>query len=98
MNLAAREPVLTTAAGVGATITAVVVAGIGVLDAFHPDAVTQAQQGAIVAFLGVLWIAIGAVAVIARQLVTSLRNPRIAEGTTVTVVTPGDQPNRTTTV
>lgn len=88
-NLATREPVIT--AGVIVTaLGALVVA----LNAFGVTHVSPEQLDS----LGKAIVAMWPVLLVIRQTVTPTAAPRIAEGTTVTVVTPADQPNRTTTV
>lgn len=50
-----RQPIAT----IGASITAFVVAGIGVINTFQPGAVTDAQIEAIVKALGAMWVLLG---------------------------------------
>lgn len=85
-----RQPIAST----GAAITGLVIAGIGVLNAFAPGTVTDAQIADIAKSLAGLWVALGLI----WPMVTPTRAPKVKEGTDVEVVTPGDAPNRTTTV
>lgn len=70
-----RQPIATT----GAAITTLVLAAIGVVNAFQPGTVTEAQIADITKALGGMWIALGAV----WGLVTPTRAPKLAEGTEV---------------
>ncbi len=85
-----RQPIATT----GAAITAFVVAGIGVVNAFAPGTVSQAQIDDITKALGGMWLALAAV----WSLVTPTRAPKLPAGTEVEVVQPGNTPNTTTVV
>lgn len=78
-----RQPIVTT----GASITALVVAAIGVINAFQPGTVSDAQIADIVKALGGMWVALAAV----WSLVTPTRAPKLPEGTDVTLKdgTPG---------
>jgi hypothetical protein len=67
-----RQPIATT----GAAITAFVVAGIGVVNAFVPGTIPQAQVDQIVQALGGMWLALAAV----WGLVTPTRAPKLPEG------------------
>ena len=67
-----RQPIVAT----GATITAFVVAGIGVVNAIWPGTVTQEQQDELVRALGGMWVALAAV----WALVTPTRAPQLPEG------------------
>ena len=89
MNLAAREPALT--AGVIVTALGALVAALNAFGATH---ITDAQLQSV----GAAVIAVWPVLLILRQVVTPSAAPAVKQGTTVTVITPGDQPNRTTTV
>lgn len=75
--LVTRQPILTT----GASITALVVAAIGVINAFQPGTVSDAQIADITKALGGMWIALGAV----WNLVTPVKAPKLPEGTDVTL-------------
>lgn len=75
--LITRQPIVT----VGASITALVVAAIGVINAFAPGTVTDAQIGDITKALGGMWVALAAV----WNLVTPTRAPKLPEGTEVTM-------------
>ena len=88
-DLIAREPALTA----GAVVTALG-AIIALLDAFGITHTTPEQRQAIAGAVVSVW----PVVLVLRQLVTPSAAPSIKQGTTVTVVTPGDQPNTTTTV
>lgn len=70
-----RQPIATT----GASITALVLAAIGVINAFQPGTVSDAQTADIVKALGGMWIALGAV----WGLVTPTKAPKLKEGTDV---------------
>lgn len=70
-----RQPLAVT----GAAITAFVVAGIGVVNAFAPGTVSQAQVDDITKALGGMWVALAAV----WSLVTPVRAPKLAPGTDV---------------
>lgn len=72
-----RQPIAT----IGASITALVVAGIGVLNAFQPGSVTEAQQGEVVRFLAAMWVVLGLV----WPVVTPASSPRLPEGKAVTL-------------
>lgn len=73
--LVARQPIAT----LGASVTALVVAGIGVVNAFAPGTVTEAQVADIVTALGGMWVALAA----AWSLVTPVRAPALRENTPV---------------
>ena len=89
MNLATREPVLT--AGVIVTALGALVAALNAFGVTHvTDEQLRSLGGAIVA----LWPLL----LVIRQTVTPTSAPRIAEGTSVTVVTPADQPNKSVTL
>lgn len=75
--LITRQPIAT----VGASITALVLAAIGVVNAFAPGTVTEAQIADIVKALGGMWLALAAV----WNLVTPTRAPKLPEGTEVTM-------------
>lgn len=75
--LITRQPIAT----VGASITALVLAAIGVVNAFAPGTVTEAQIADIVKALGGMWLALAAV----WNLVTPTRAPKLPEGTDVTM-------------
>lgn len=70
-----RQPIVT----LGASITALVVAAIGVVNAFAPGTVSPEQVADIAKALGGMWIALGAV----WNLVTPTRAPKLDPGTTV---------------
>lgn len=70
-----RQPIATT----GAAITAFVVAGIGVVNAFAPGTVSEAQVADIAKALGGMWLALAAV----WNLVTPTRAPKLSAGTDV---------------
>lgn len=70
-----RQPIATT----GAAITAFVVAGIGVVNAFSPGTVSESQIADITKALGGMWIALAAV----WNLVTPTRAPKLPGGTEV---------------
>lgn len=70
-----RQPLAVT----GAAITAFVVAGIGVVNAFAPGTVSQAQIDDITKALGGMWLALAAV----WSLVTPTRAPKLPAGTDV---------------
>lgn len=70
-----RQPIAT----IGASITALVVAGIGVVNAFAPGTVTEAQQGEVVRFLAAMWVVLGLV----WPTVTPAASPRLPESTPV---------------
>jgi hypothetical protein len=89
-NAIKNRPVTT----IGAAVTALVVAVTGIVNAVYPGAVPDAQVNAIVAALGVFWVALASI----RALVTPVAQPTLPQGTTVTVQTPGDAPNTTATV
>lgn len=72
-----RQPIAT----IGASITGLVVAGIGVLNAFQPGTVSEAQQGELVRFLGAMWIVLGLV----WPVVTPAAAPKLPEGKDVTL-------------
>ena len=88
--LITRQPIVT----LGASITALVVAGIGVVNAFNPGTVSEGQVADITKALMGMWAALAAV----WSLVTPTRAPRIPEGTSVEVVTPAGQPNKSVTL
>ncbi len=73
--LITRQPIAT----IGASITALVVAAIGVVNAFQPGAITEAQQGEVVRFLAAMWVVLGLV----WPVVTPARAPKLDEGTAV---------------
>lgn len=73
--LVSRQPIAT----IGASITALVVAGIGVVNAFQPGAVTEAQQGEIVRLLAAMWVVLGLV----WPVVTPAGDPKLPEGRSV---------------
>lgn len=73
--LITRQPIATT----GAAITAFVVAGIGVVNAFAPGTVSSEQVEDITKALGGMWLALAAV----WGLVTPTRAPKLDEGTEV---------------
>lgn len=73
--LIVRQPIAT----IGASITALVVAAIGVINAFQPGAITEAQQGEVVRFLAAMWVVLGLV----WPVVTPARAPQLDEGTPV---------------
>lgn len=81
--LITRQPIAT----LGASITAFVVAGIGVVNAFAPGTVTPEQIEDIAKALGAVWVALGAV----WGLVTPTRAPKLPANTPVTLPdgTPG---------
>jgi hypothetical protein len=70
-----RQPIAT----LGAAITAFVVAGIGVVNAFVPGTVSEAQIADITKALGGMWLSLAAV----WSLVTPTRAPKLPEGTEV---------------
>lgn len=70
-----RQPIAT----LGAAITAFVVAGIGVVNAFVPGTVSEEQIADITKALGGMWAAFAAV----WALVTPTRAPKLPEGTPV---------------
>lgn len=70
-----RQPIAT----LGAAITAFVVAGIGVVNAFVPGTVSEDQIADITKALGGMWVALAAV----WSLVTPTRAPKLPEGTPV---------------
>lgn len=74
-ELVKRQPIAT----IGAAITAFVLAGIGVVNAFSPGAVPPEQIDDIAKALGGMWIALAAV----WNLVTPTRAPKLKEGTDV---------------
>ena len=71
----ARQPIVS----LGAAVTAFVVAGIGVVNAFAPGSFDQAQIDDIVLTLGKLWAALAAV----WFFVTPTAAPKLPEGTQV---------------
>lgn len=73
--LITRQPIAT----LGAAITAFLVAGIGVVNAFVPGAVPDAQIADIAKALGGMWVTLAAV----WALVTPVRAPKLPEGTDV---------------
>lgn len=66
-----RQPIAT----IGASITALVVAGIGVVNAFQPGTITEAQQGEVVRFLAAMWVVLGLI----WPTVTPTARPRLPE-------------------
>lgn len=70
-----RQPIAT----VGASITAFVVAAIGVVNAVQPGTVSDAQIADITKALGGMWVALAAV----WNLVTPVRAPKLGAGTEV---------------
>lgn len=70
-----RQPIAT----LGGSITTLVVAGIGVLNAFQPGTVTEAQQGEIVKLLGAMWVLLALV----WPVVTPAAAPKLKPGTEV---------------
>ena len=72
-----RQPIAT----VGAAITAFVVAGIGVVNAFAPGTVSPEQTEDIAKALGGMWVALAAV----WGLVTPTRAPQLPVNTPVTL-------------
>lgn len=85
MSIAKREPVGTAAAGIGVAITTVIGAGVALINAFHPGAITQAQSDALIAFVVAVWALLGLVWLVVRPLVTPVRAPRLVEGADVTL-------------
>ena len=85
MSIAKREPVGTAAAGIGVAITTVIGAGVALVNAFHPGAITQAQSDALIAFVVAVWALLGLVWLVVRPLVTPVRSPRLVEGADVTL-------------
>ena len=85
MSLAKREPVGTAAAGIGLALTTLIGAGVALVNAFHPGAITQAQADALVAFVVAAWALLGLVWLVVRPLVTPVRSPKLVEGTDVTL-------------
>lgn len=73
--LITRQPIAT----IGASITALVVAGIGVVNAFAPGTITEAQQGEVVRFLAAMWVVLGLV----WPVVTPAAAPKLKVGTDV---------------
>ena len=90
MSIAKREPVGTAAAGIGVAITTVIGAGVALVNAFHPGAITQAQSDALIAFVVAVWALLGLVWIVVRPFVTPIRSPRLGEGTDVTLHDGGD--------
>lgn len=82
-NIVSREPVGVAAAGIGTAITAVIGAGVALINAFHPGAVTQEQSDALVAFVVALWALLGLVWLVVRPLVTPAGDPKLPEGKNV---------------
>ena len=80
MSIARREPVGTAAAGIGVAITAVIGAGVALVNAFHPGAITQEQSDALVAFVVALWALLGLVWLVVRPFVTPASAPKLPEG------------------
>jgi len=70
-----RQPLAT----IGTSVTGLVVAAIGVLNAFQPGTITEAQQGEIVRLLAAMWVVLGLV----WPVVTPAAAPKLAEGTDV---------------
>ena len=70
-----RQPIVT----LGAAITTLVVAAIGVVNAFAPGSVSAEQVADIAKALGGMWIALGAV----WNLVTPTRAPKLPVGKVV---------------
>lgn len=66
-----REPVAVVGLGIGTAITGVVAAGVALINAFQPGAITDAQQGALTAFVGAVWLLLGLVWVVVRRFVWS---------------------------
>lgn len=90
------EPILIGLAP--ALVTGLIVALANVFTAFGVG-ITQIQVNALnAAVLPVMLVMAAVGGWWARRNSTPTAAPRIAEGTTVTVVTPADQPNRVTTV
>lgn len=81
-----RQPIAT----IGASITALVVAGIGVVNAFAPGTVNEAQQGEVVRFLAAMWVVLGlvwpTVTPAAAPKLPEGKDVRLPDGTTGTVV------------
>jgi formate hydrogenlyase subunit 3/multisubunit Na+/H+ antiporter MnhD subunit len=73
--LITRQPLAST----GAAITALAVAGIGVVNAFAPGTVTDAQVQDITKALAGLWVALALV----WPLVTPVKAPKLREGSSV---------------
>lgn len=73
--LITRQPIAT----IGTSITALVVAGIGVLNAFNPGTVSESQQVEVVKFLAAMWVVLG----IVWPTVTPAKAPKLGEGTEV---------------
>lgn len=74
---AKRQPIAT----IGTSITAFVVAGIGVLNAFQPGAVTDDQIASIVKALGAMWLLLALI----WPTVTPSAAPKLREGADVTL-------------
>ena len=72
-----RQPIAT----IGASVTALVVAAIGVVNAFQPGSVSEAQQGEVVRFLAAMWIVLGLI----WPTVTPAAAPKLPEGKDVTL-------------
>jgi hypothetical protein len=85
-----NEPV-----SVAGAISGVLVTGVALIAIFNPN-LGQAAQVGIIAF-GNSVIILGTV-LWARGKSTPTAAPTLAQGTQVTVVTPGDAPNKTTTL
>lgn len=85
-----RQPIAT----LGASITTLVVAAIGVANAFAPGTVSDAQIEDIKGALVAMWAALALV----WPLVTPSGAPKVKAGTVVEVVTPGDAPNQSVTL
>lgn len=80
-----REPLGAAAAGIGAAITAVIGAGVALINAFHPGAITQEQSDALVAFVVAAWALLGLVWLVVRPFVTPAGDPKLPEGQDVTL-------------
>lgn len=84
-GLAQREPVGVILAAVGGAITTVVGAGVALINAFHPGAITDAQAGAIAVFVGAVWALLLLVWRLVRRFVTPVKAPTLPVGTSVTL-------------
>ena len=86
-NIATREPIVTAA-----VIVTAIGALVAALNAFGVTHITDEQLRSMGSAIVALWPLL----LVIRQIVTPTAAPVLSEGTSVTVVTPPDQPNKTT--